>query len=64
MQPLKRGDVITLKTFTLWSKDVQLTYGAHKGKHYVMVLLGQEDDAGSPLDLDSAMHQIGWKPIE
>lgn len=64
---LKVGAVTPMKSMTIIhgdkiSGEVALTYKKPKGKRYVFLLLGTENEDGSePLDCFAVMDKLGWK---
>jgi hypothetical protein len=67
---LKVGSVTPMKSMTVVygdrsSGEVTLSYKKPKGKRYVLMLLGTENDDGTePLDCFDVMDKLGWKMKE
>ena len=66
MDDLKVGNVCPMKSMTIvrgnkTDGELSLTYRKPKGKNYVFLLLGVENDNGTdPLDCEKRMNELGW----
>jgi hypothetical protein len=67
---LKVGQVCPMKSMTIVHGDkadgeLMVSYKKPKGKRYVFMLLGLENDDGTePLDCEKRLHDMGWQKRE